>query len=617
MQRKALHRGEDDTSRPVRDRLAARRLALSAAGLVALEAGIGALGGGFPALSAVVLLMAPGLALVPLLPNPITQSRIATLAAAPALGFAATSVALVSVASAGAPLTATVTRAVVASLVVVGFLAFRGGEPEGSSREGAALGAAGLFAAVLAGIVLQERVIGGSPVPGNDWAKYALYADEVRRHGRLLIDNPYWMLGVPFREEPGVPALYGAFLAMGGGPAASVAHGIWGFALAVVASTFAWVRMAWGPRAATLAAALVAVMPISHDILGWHGLANLAALALLPVALAYATALLRDGLAPATAAGFALVLVALAGSHRLTTLVAALAVALVAAIGLVGRERGRTGRGLAWTAGAAALLGGGVAADLIARSRTFGGTQSYTAYLATKVDLDLVARDLTFPLTAVAVAAVAFAASRWTKEPAVRVPLCLLAATAALAYAWVVHVPVAYFRMAYYLPVALAPLVAAAFVALPARRLAAAGAAALVVTVGVIAWPQADHVRQFYAFADRSSLRGLDAVAAELRPGEVVATDRCWSFLATWLLRTRVLPALEPADIQPKAEAAVAAQARALLDGTPAGLRRARELGVRYVLVDPTCTDTRGRPMAPPRVGEARYVSERLAVLAL
>ena len=39
-----------------------------------------------------------------------------------------------------------------------------------------------------------------------------------------------------------------------------------------------------------------------------------------------------------------------------------------------------------------------------------------------------------------------------------------------------------------------------------------------------------------------------DALAAVLRPREVVVTDRCWSFLATWLLHTRTLAALEPQD---------------------------------------------------------------------
>ena len=90
----------------------------------------------------------------------------------------------------------------------------------------------------------------------------------------------------------------------------------------------------------------------------------------------------------------------------------------------------------------------------------------------------------------------------------------------------------------------------------------------------------------------------------------MVVTDRCWSFQATWLLHTRTLPALEPEDIQPKAELRRARQARAVLDGTPEGLALARRLGVRYLLVDPTCTDTRERPTRPPAVGTPLFVSQ-------
>ena len=86
-------------------------------------------------------------------------------------------------------------------------------------------------------------------------------------------------------------------------------------------------------------------------------------------------------------------------------------------------------------------------------------------------------------------------------------------------------------------------------------------------------------------------------------PNEVVVTDRCWSFLATWLLHTRTLPALYPVDIQPKAELARANEAHAILDGTPAGQALARRLGVRFLLVDPTCPDPDGHALAPPRVG--------------
>jgi hypothetical protein len=50
---------------------------------------------------------------------------------------------------------------------------------------------------------------------------------------------------------------------------------------------------------------------------------------------------------------------------------------------------------------------------------------------------------------------------------------------------------------------------------------------------------------------------------------------------AAWLLHTRTLPALEPEDIQPKAELRHARQARAVLDGTREGLALARRRRVR------------------------------------
>jgi hypothetical protein len=173
----------------------------------------------------------------------------------------------------------------------------------------------------------------------------------------------------------------------------------------------------------------------------------------------------------------------------------------------------------------------------------------------------------------------------------------------ALAYSWLLEIPTAYFRMAYYLPLALVPLVALALVRLltPRRAALAGGLAAL--AISVFAWVQGSNVRDFYAFTNDASLRGLDAVGADLRRNEVVVTDRCWSFQATWLLHTRTLPALEPEDIQPKAELRRARQARAVLDGTPEGLAVARRLGVRYLIVDPTCVDTRERPTRPPAVG--------------
>jgi hypothetical protein len=316
-------------------------------------------------------------------------------------------------------------------------------------------------------------------------------------------------------------------------------------------------------------------------------------------------------------AGLGLTLVALAATHRLSLVMCLGTLAITLAVAFVLGEARRLALALAGAALAALVLGGGVAYDVITRQRTFGGTLSYAQYLDSKFAVVATMRDLTFVFVAAAAVAVVVAVRAARRDRALVGPLALLGFTLAAAYAWVVELPMAYVRMAYYLPLALVPLVAVAIVRLPRPRYAVAATAVLAVVAVTSAWDAASNVKRFYAFVDPASLRGLDAVAAQLRPDEVVVTDRCWSFLSTWLLHTPVLPALFGADIQPKAELARARQARAILDGTPAGEALARDLGIRYVLVDPTCPDPQGIPLDPPRVGTPAYISERLIVLRL
>jgi hypothetical protein len=150
-------------------------------------------------------------------------------------------------------------------------------------------------------------------------------------------------------------------------------------------------------------------------------------------------------------------------------------------------------------------------------------------------------------------------------------------------------------------------------------RPAVGGAVALmlVLLIGISAWGEAGDVRRFYQFADAGSIRGLGHLRAALRPGEVVVTDRCWSFLSTWLLRTRTLPALDPTDIQPKAELPFARAARAVLDDTPRGRAIGRRRGIRFAVVDPTCVDAHGRRTRPPQGGRPLFVSRRLVVVRI
>jgi hypothetical protein len=269
-------------------------------------------------------------------------------------------------------------------------------------------------------------------------------------------------------------------------------------------------------------------------------------------------------------------------------------------------------------AGVAIVISPGVVHDLVDRNRTFGGTLGYRNYLSSKVDLDLLVRDLTFPFSLIAAGAVLWAALALRQDRRLAPVLAVLVVVVAAAYAWVLHVPLNYTRMAYYLPLALVPIAAVAIWRVRRPRW---GAPALALVLGgylaAVSFAQGDNVKRFYSFANPASLRGLDAVTRTLRPGEVVVTDRCWSFLGTWLLHTRTLPALDPADIQPKAELPRARQAREVLSGSRRGRATAHQLGVRFAIVDPTCSDTRGRTATPPRVGRPVFVSRRLVVLQL
>src|SRR5690242_17050068 len=74
-----------------------RGLALVALALVVVETVADEAGGAPVGLSLAALVLAPGLALLPLLPARVRRHPLAALAAAPALGFAAMSVLLISI----------------------------------------------------------------------------------------------------------------------------------------------------------------------------------------------------------------------------------------------------------------------------------------------------------------------------------------------------------------------------------------------------------------------------------------------------------------------------------------------------------------------------------------
>ena len=73
-----------------------------------------------------------------------------------------------------------------------------------------------------------------------------------------------------------------------------------------------------------------------------------------------------------------------------------------------------------------ALVGLGVGSHIVAVNRTFGGTQGYAAYLGSKLDLHLVALDLTWAFCGAAILATAVGLWRARRDPAARIVLFAL-----------------------------------------------------------------------------------------------------------------------------------------------------------------------------------------------
>lgn len=607
-----------------------------------LEALLALAGVRWSVLSGLALAVAPGLALQPLLPRELGQ--LGRWLVVPIVGVAAASIAIIAASATGIPLTGLSLRLLLAFVVAGGLAAAwllpldeEAETPHDATvpfwRDRTQLGAAvGIVAILCLAVALQGRVIAGSPVPGPDWGSHLLYPHEIARQQSLLIDNPYWMLGGHrFSSDPGVAAIYGAFLIMSGVGATVLAHGIWVFALLSIVAVFVLTASLWGDGAGLVAAGVYAVLPLNHNMLGWHGLANMYALCLLPLALLAVAWALRGRGTIRWSGLLALMLVAILSAHRLTFLVAGSALAIIAVAGLASSadRRALIRFGLRTAAFAVALVAL-VAVDLMARSASSGGFQSYKVYLVTKVQWDLTVSDLTWPVTVVATLALVALTLKVKQDPARLVLVGLAAATLVLAYGWLLHLPTVYYRMVYFLPLAMAPAIGAAAAWFSGARLrrmrrqvapaAVAGLAGILIVfaTSAVAYGRGPVVRSFYAWTSAASLAGLEEVQRRSGAGEAVVADRCWGFLSEWLLRRPVLAAFDPADILPAWEAKPAAEARTILQGPPGpAVRTARRKRIRFALVNPGCASDETDSLRLPSIGVPIYESSRLVVLDL
>jgi hypothetical protein len=600
-------------------------LALAALVLIAGTALFRAAFGDPPSIVAIACLVAPGFAVLALLPDELRLPPISWLLAAP-LGFAISSIVLITASGVGIPLTEAVVYLLLAAACAAGLAAavrFSGSAPPARLRARFAVAPEIpiLFgAALLVGIGLEQEAIGGFPLPGGDWAHYLLYSTEIAHHHGLLLHNPYWMLGKePFAEDPGAPSLYAAYLMLSGAGPGLLYHGIWAFATLGIVTTYVFVRTLFGDVAGVAAAAVCAVCPLTLNVLTWHGLANVYAIMYIPLALLGAGMMLRRRFDLRWSGFLALTLVALVAAHRLSFLIVAVAFFFLIVLALARAPRRETVRFLLRTALTIVAVGFGVAIYLARQSSQLGGLQSYKAYLPTKISaevLELLVNDMTRPLIwAVGIAVVVLLLSkRLRTDQATYVPIGFLAGLLVIGYAWIGHFPTEYSRVIYYLPIPVGALIGIGLSAIP-RRLALVLGVLLIALVAPRSYTNTQGARHFYNFVNPGSEHGLDFLRERLEPGDVVTADSCWSFLATWELRHRVLGGLDPSLSLAGSEVQPASIARKILVGSQESLALAKRYHVHYALIDPSCTDEHGGPPAIPKHGQPVFESTHLVII--
>ncbi len=598
------------------------RSPLAALVLLAIETGTAYGVAPQPALAALALVLAPGLAITPFLPRELRRMPVWP-AVVPIAGVAAAIVLLVSLSSFGIPLSPVPIR--VGLLVVsLGGLcwAWRRGGRVHPGDAGEAIGSLPTLllaaAAVALGIGLQAQVLGARPLPGEDWGEFLLFADQISHHHSLLITNPYWMLGGhTFPQDPGVPALYGSYLSLSGAHASSLLSGIWIFAVLAVLAIFAVATVLWGRVAGVVAASLFAVIPMNLDMLSWHGLSNVVGLSFLALALLAGAMAVRSPGRLSWCFTLALFLSSLLATHRISFIVGGLTLGLTFVLAARGRLAA-VGRHLLLTLPFAVLLGLGPAIDAARRSLALSGTQSYRVFLPTRLHWAAVPRELTWPVLAAAglAGAIILARQHRRRDGATVALVGLLLSILVFTYAWVLHLPAQYNRAAYFLPLLIALTIGLGFSRLPPALLLPLLAVVLALTT-VKGLTLARGFRGFYAEVDSASLKGLALTASLARPQDAVVTDQCWGFLSAWLLQRPILAGLDPALILPAAEVAPARQAREIL----AGGRQAKALEkndhIRFALLDPQCTFQNGSYYPIPRSGSLIFASTRLMVFEL
>lgn len=591
------------------------RTSVAAAALLAVDAVIRLLAGGPYPGATVLLLAACGISLLPLLPRELGTPSL-RLAVLPALGLGSFAILLTTVSIVGIPLTELSIRlAVLALVVAMAAAAHVLGRREDAPSASWSMGREGIALAVLVGVFAFSLgsswdIEGSFPPRGTDWGHYLLYADEVETQEALLIDDPLaGEVDRVFADPAGVGAVYGGFLILDGTSSRPLGSGVVIASALTPLSVYAAVGALWGIGAGLLAAAAYAVSPIRLEPMYWHGLATTLALVFLPLVVLAVGLMYRGSRDRRTIGLLGFSLAGVAVSHSTSAVVAALLIAVVVAIEsgrlLIARRSphprssGGMLRPVLMGVATAFVLGAGVVAHLRLQSAELGSPVSYRLFEPDWLNFQTFVDYYSWPFLALGALSVLVLVVRGNlrRDHALLALAALGIASILVGQLWRVHVPFEYRRAVYYLGLALVMLIGAASARLSRRAMWVAG---YVLALAYIA-----HTSIGFRLPERlldgeqersAAVDALTELRERLDRGdeadtELVVTDRCLHFVVPYLLQRPTIAAFEDWQVGFSNRVPLARKAATVIRGGPEGRRLAESLGVRYVVLDPRCTE--------------------------
>ncbi len=566
----------------------------------------------------VLLLLACGAVLLPLLPDELDRPAL-RLAVLPALALGSFTIVLTTISALGIEVTEASIRGAV-SLFVLGAaaLALAVGRPAVRERSSARREVAAVAAVLaLGGVALAASwdVVGTFPPRGTDWGHYLLYAEEVDRQGALLIDDPLsGEEGQVFADPVMVGTLYGGMLILDGISSRSLAAGVSFASAASVLSVIAAAGGLWGLGAGLVAGGLYAAAPIRLDPMYWYGLGTALALVFLPLVILALGLIFRGRRDARTVVLLGLSLGWVAAAHSTTAVVVALTMVVAVAIdALRAVTRSRSGGAYLrrwWRDGAigpllaagavAAVFASGVVVHVLRQARRLGDPIDWRFFDPDWLTWGTLDEYLSAEYLLLGCASVVLLVV-WRKswrDPALLSVAAVLLASLAASQLWRLEISYEYRRAVFPFGLALAVLMGAALAKV--SRWSTVGPVALVVCVYLAHETFGLRLPQRLVSETEptsSAPEVLDSVRTRIERGELpdtklVVGDQCLHFIVPYLLERPTISAFEKWQVAYESRIPAARRAATVIAGGLDGRRLATELGVGYVVVDPRCTPT-------------------------